>query len=83
MVARINGEERSRGNWSSLYHSFGSMIARASADVTLHPGDILGSGTVGTGCLLELTKGQGPWLKKGDEVELEIAGLGSLKNRMI
>jgi fumarylacetoacetate (FAA) hydrolase len=44
---------------------------------------MIGSGTVGTGCLLEITKGEGPWLKKGDEVELEIAGLGSLKNRMI
>jgi fumarylacetoacetate (FAA) hydrolase len=80
MLARVNGVERSRGDWSELYHSFGDMIARASADVTLHPGDLIGSGTVGTGCLLELTMGQGPWLQSGDVVELEIERLGVLRN---
>ncbi|MDH3943103.1 MAG: fumarylacetoacetate hydrolase family protein [Anaerolineae bacterium] len=83
MVARVNGEERSRGNWKDLYYSFGEMIARASADVWLQSGDIIGSGTVGTGCLLELTKGNGPWLKKGDIVELEIERLGLLRNTVI
>jgi fumarylacetoacetate (FAA) hydrolase len=48
----------------------------------LYPGDVIGSGTVGTGCLLELTKAQGPWLQPGDEVELEIEGIGVLKNRV-
>ncbi|MCH7480399.1 MAG: fumarylacetoacetate hydrolase family protein, partial [Chloroflexi bacterium] len=57
MIARVNGKEYSRGNWNSLYYSFGEMIARASGDVTLQPGDLIGSGTVGTGCFLELTKG--------------------------
>ncbi|MCH7663332.1 MAG: fumarylacetoacetate hydrolase family protein [Chloroflexi bacterium] len=80
MIARVNGKEYSRGNWSSLHYSFGEMIARASADVTLQPGDIIGSGTVGTGCLLELTKGEGPWLQIGDVVELEIERLGVLRN---
>lgn len=80
MVARVNGEERSRGNWKDMHYSFGEMIAYASRDATLKPGDIIGSGTVGTGCLLELTKGQGPWLKPGDVVELEIEGLGILQN---
>lgn len=80
MIARINGKEYSRGNWKTLYYSFGEMIARASADVTLQPGDIIGSGTVGTGCLLELTKGEGPWLKKGDVVELEVERMGILRN---
>lgn len=80
MIARVNGVERSRGNWAHLYHGFGDMIARASADVTLHPGDLIGSGTVGTGCLLELTRGQGPWLQSGDVVELEIERLGVLRN---
>lgn len=80
MVARVNGEERSRGNWKDLHWSFGEMIARASEDATLYPGDVIGSGTVGTGCLLELTKGQGPWLKPGDVVELEVERLGVLKN---
>ena len=80
MVARVNGEERSRGNWSTLHYSFGEMIARASQGVELMAGDVIGSGTVGTGCLLELTKGAGPWLKVGDMVELEIEGLGILRN---
>jgi fumarylacetoacetate (FAA) hydrolase len=80
MVARINGEERSRGNWSDMHYSFGEIIARASEGVMLRPGDVIGSGTVGTGCLLEITKGEGPWLAKGDVVELEIEGIGVLKN---
>lgn len=82
MVARINGEERSRGNWKDLYYSFGEMIARASACVHLFPGDVIGSGTVGSGCLLELTCGEGPWLKPGDIVELEIERIGVLTNRV-
>lgn len=80
MVARVNGEERSRGSWNDLHYSFGDMIARASQDVFLLPGEVIGSGTVGTGSLLELTEGQGPWLSPGDEVELEIEGLGVLHN---
>lgn len=83
MVARVNGTECSRGNFRDIYYTFAQMIARASRDATLYPGDVLGSGTVGTGCLLELTGGQGPWLEPYDEVELEIAGLGILKNRII
>jgi fumarylacetoacetate (FAA) hydrolase len=58
------------------------MIAHASADTWLLPGDVLGSGTVGTGCLLEITKGEGPWLQPGDLVELEIERLGILSNRV-
>ncbi len=80
MTARVNGVERSRGNWRDLYWSFGEMVARASQNVTLYPGDIIGSGTVGTGCLLEITQAQGPWLQAGDVVELEIERLGVLRN---
>lgn len=80
MIARVNGEERSRGNWKDLHWSFGQMMARASDGVTLYPGDVIGSGTVGTGCLLELTKGQGPYLQPGDVVELEVERLGILRN---
>lgn len=83
MTARINGVERSRGKWSDLHYTFGEMIARASAGVDLAPGDVLGSGTVGTGCLLELTRDQGPWLQPGDVVELEIEGIGVLRNSVI
>lgn len=82
MTARVNGEERSRGNWKDIYYSFGEMIARASADTYLLPGDVLGSGTVGTGCLLELTRGEGPWLQPGDLVELEVERFGTLTNRV-
>jgi 2-keto-4-pentenoate hydratase/2-oxohepta-3-ene-1,7-dioic acid hydratase in catechol pathway len=80
MVARVNSVERSRGNMKDLYWSFGQMIERASQDVMLQPGEVIGSGTVGTGCLLETTKGKGPWLQSGDIVELEIERLGILKN---
>jgi fumarylacetoacetate (FAA) hydrolase len=82
MTARVNGETRSQGNWNQLHFSFGEMIARASAEVALMPGDVIGSGTVGSGCLLELTHGEGPWLNSGDMVELEIDGLGVLRNRV-
>ncbi len=80
MIARINGKEFSRGNFKDIHWSFGEIIARASESVMLHPGDVIGSGTVGTGCLLELTKFQGPWLNHGDVVELEIERIGILRN---
>ena len=80
MRACVNGVEKSRGNFKDIYWSFGDILARASESVTLLPGDVIGSGTVGTGCLLELTKGQGPWLQPGDEVELEIEDIGTLRN---
>ena len=80
MMARINGVEFSRGNFKDMHWSFGEIIARASDSVMLYPGDVIGSGTVGTGCLLELTKFQGPWLKHGDVVELEIERIGILRN---
>ncbi|MBI2876541.1 MAG: fumarylacetoacetate hydrolase family protein [Candidatus Tectomicrobia bacterium] len=82
MVARVNGVERSRGNFKEIHYSFGDLIARASADTVLQPGDLLGSGTVGTGCLLELTRGEGPWLQAGAIVELEIERLGVLRNQV-
>ena len=80
MTARINGEEFSRGNLKDIHWSFGEILARASESVMLLPGDVIGSGTVGTGCLLELTKFQGPWLDHGDVVELEIERIGVLRN---
>jgi len=63
MVARVNGVEMSRGNFNDIYWSFGDIIARASQSVMLNPGDIIGSGTVGTGCLYELTKNQVKFVK--------------------
>jgi len=82
MMARVNGVTRSHGNFKDMYWSFGEIIARASAAVELLPGDVIGSGTVGSGCLLELTKAAGPWLQPGDVVELEIERLGVLMNKI-
>ncbi len=83
MVARVNGEERSRGQLRDAYYTFGQLIARASQDCTLYPGDLIATGTVGNGCLFELTGGQGPWLEPDDVVELEVTGLGVLRNRIV
>ena len=80
MTAKINGTEVSRGNFNDIYWSFGDIIARASESVMLKPGAVIGSGTVGTGCLYELTKNQGPWLNEGDVVELEVERIGLLRN---
>ena len=80
MVARVNGEERSRGNLGDMYHSWEAIVANASRNTELRAGDILGSGTVGTGCILE--HGDERWLQPGDEVELEVEGIGILRNRI-
>ena len=80
MVARVNGEERSRGELGSMYHPWGALVAQASRNTVLLPGDVIGSGTVGSGCILE--HGDGRWLQRGDVVELEIEGIGVLRNRI-
>ena len=77
MRARVNGNETSRGNFKDIYWSFGDILARVSQSVTLMPGDVIGSGTVGTGCLLELTKGKGPWLRPGMRLNLRSMALAS------
>ena len=79
-TAHVNGKELSRGSWSDIAFSLGEMIERASADVRLVAGDVLGSGTVGTGCLLEIREqsGFGRYLQAGDEVTLAVERLGSL-----
>ena len=79
MTAEVNGWEVSRGNWKTIHFGFAEMIARASQGVFLRPGDLLGSGTVGTGCILERgPEAVGGWLKPGDRVELNIERLGTL-----
>ncbi|HET8845839.1 MAG TPA: fumarylacetoacetate hydrolase family protein [Ktedonobacteraceae bacterium] len=83
MLARVNGQEISRGNFQQIYYSFPQIIAYASRNVRLRPGDILGSGTVGTGCILELGTDVHPWLKSGETVELEIEGIGVLRNTIV
>jgi len=83
MKARVNGRLLSEGNLKDIFYSFGEMIAQASKGVTLYPGEIIGSGTVGTGCILELGGEVHRWLEPGDQVELEIEQLGVLKNSII
>ena len=79
MTATVNGTELSRGTWSSAHFGFGEMVERASADVRLRPGDLLGSGTVGTGCLLEIRDEiLKRYLEPGDTVTLAIERLGEL-----
>ena len=80
MIARVNGEERSRGNLGDMHHPWEAIVAHASRNTVLRPGDVLGSGTVGTGCILE--HGDGRWLRPGDVVELEVEGIGVLRNRV-
>lgn len=84
MMARVGELGVSSGWWDSARYSFGEMLARASADVTVHAGELLGSGTVGTGCLLEMKDDTlGRWLLPGDEVSLRIDRLGELRSPIV
>ncbi|MBB2144195.1 fumarylacetoacetate hydrolase family protein [Pedobacter sp. LMG 31464] len=88
MTCRVNGVEVSAGNMADMDWTFAEIIERCAYGVDILPGDVIGSGTVGTGCFLELN-GTGllndpnyktQWLQAGDDVEMEITGLGSLAN---
>lgn len=84
MTAEVNGIETSRGRWSSVQFSIGEMLARASADAHLRPGDMVGSGTVGGGSLLEVREATlGRYLEPGDVVELRVERLGTLRNSVV
>jgi fumarylacetoacetate (FAA) hydrolase len=91
MTCKVNGIEVSRGNVADMDWTFAEIIERCSYGVTLHPGDVIGSGTVGTGCFLELNgtgklnnpQYQEQWLQPNDVVEMEIAQLGILSNTII
>ncbi len=84
MMARINGTTICDGNYNTVYYTFGQMIERASENnVNLMPGDILGSGTVGWGSLIENNFTVHRPLEPGDVVELEIEGIGILRNKVI
>jgi fumarylacetoacetate (FAA) hydrolase len=91
MVCRVNGVEVSRGSMGDMDWTFAEIIERCSYGVEIVPGEVIGSGTVGTGCFLELN-GTGllndpayktQWLMPGDVVEMEVEGLGLLKNTII
>lgn len=79
MIARVNGEEWGRGNSSTMHWKFEDLIAFISRSETLHPGEFLGSGTIGNGCGLEAQR----FLQPGDEIELEVSGIGVLRNRIV
>ncbi|MGJ5641455.1 fumarylacetoacetate hydrolase family protein [Formosa sp. S-31] len=84
MTAKINGRTICKGNYKTVHWTFPEMIQRASENnVTLMPGDILGSGTVGWGSLMENNFSVHRPLASGDEVELEIEGIGVLKNKVV
>jgi fumarylacetoacetate (FAA) hydrolase len=84
MSATVNGVETSKGSWASSRYSFGEMLARAAADVTVRPGELLGSGTVGTGCLMESRERTiGRYLEPGDEVVLAVERLGHLRTPIV
>ena len=91
MKCFVNGELLSQGNAKDMNWTFAEIIERASYGVELFPGDVIGSGTVGTGCLLELNgtgKLNNPnhkeqWLKEGDIIEMKIEGLGEIRNKII
>ena len=91
MQCRVNDIQVSDGNLADMDWTFAEIIERASYGVDLYPGDVIGSGTVGTGCFLELN-GTGKlndpgyteqWLQEGDRVELEVDGLGILGNTIV
>jgi 2-keto-4-pentenoate hydratase/2-oxohepta-3-ene-1,7-dioic acid hydratase in catechol pathway len=79
MAVRVNGEEWGRGNSRDMHWKFEDCIAHASRAETLHPGEFFGSGTVGNGCGLESLR----FLKPNDLVELEVEGIGVLRNRVL
>ena len=84
MTASVNGVETSRGRWSDAVHGLADIVARASGDVWLRPGELIGSGTVGTGCLLEVRdETLGRYLQPGDEVTLEVERLGRLTTPVV
>lgn len=90
MVCRVNGIEVSSGNLADMDWTFAEIIERASYGCELFPGDVIGSGTVGTGCFLELNgtgllkdpEYQPKWLLPEDAIELEVTGLGILENKI-
>ena len=85
MTCKVNGKQVSHGNAQDMTWTFAQIIERASYGVTLYPGEVIGSGTVGTGCFLELNGSKitdNQWLKPGDQVVLEIDLLGKLENRI-
>jgi fumarylacetoacetate (FAA) hydrolase len=83
LSASVNGKTYSNGNLKSIYWVFEDMISWASRDTTLRPGDIIMSGTVGTGCILEIGPDDHGWIKKGDIVRFHSDILGETSNKIV
>ena len=82
MYAYLNGQLVSKDNFKNITWTFAQIISRISNGTTIYPGDVIGSGTCATGCLLELnqTNNTNIWLQDGDEIKLEVDKMGSLVN---
>jgi 2-keto-4-pentenoate hydratase/2-oxohepta-3-ene-1,7-dioic acid hydratase in catechol pathway len=87
MAALVNGGPYSAGRRDTLYWSFGEMVVCASPGTRVIAGDLIGTGTVGTGCILEVSRVPGteafPWLIPGDRVRVELDGLGAIDARVV
>jgi fumarylacetoacetate (FAA) hydrolase len=86
MTCEVNGHQLSNGNMDSMNWTFAQILQRTSYGIQLQPGEVIGSGTVGTGCLLELNGSKVTddlWLKAGDEVVMSVEGLGRLVNTVV
>jgi fumarylacetoacetate (FAA) hydrolase len=91
MKCRVNGIPVSEGNLGDMDWTFAEILERCSYGADIHPGDVIGSGTVGTGCFLELNGTgklndpayQEQWLQEGDIVEMEIEGIGKMQNTIV
>ncbi len=84
MTATVNGRPYSRGTFGTIHWPFPALIEHAARGTELRTGDVIGSGTVGTGCILELSRVHGtaayPWLQPGDVVELSVEQLGTIRS---
>jgi len=87
MTASVNGAEYSSGRWSDQFWTFPELISYAARGTSLRTGDVIGAGTVGTGCILELARVHGeakfPWLRAGDSVTLAIDELGAIRAELV
>lgn len=78
-IVRVNGEVWSESSTDGMYHSWGEIIEHISEGITIHPGDVIGSGTVPGGCGLEFNR----WLQGGDTLELEVEEIGTLRHQIV
>jgi len=87
MTCSVNARPYSEARWSDAYWSFGEIVSYAARGSEVRPGDVLGSGTCGTGCILELaqthSEAEYPWLVPGDSVVAAIEQLGELRNLVV